>query len=192
MRSRLQQIVAILLGVIIVLPAIVIAGALAYGVYVLIHRASAPLIAAAGTIVASVIAITLGNYFASRLKIDEANRSKKIPVYEDLLNFMFKLFDAPRTGKTIVENEVAEFVLAFNQRLMVWGGDIVVAAFVKWRRYITNADAVKARPHEGIFLYEDLILAIRRDLGHRNKGLATGDILAIFVNDVDSNLPRRT
>jgi len=33
-----------------------------------------------------------------------------------------------------------------------------------------------------------LILAIRRDLGHKNSGLKRGDILALFVNDIDKHL----
>lgn len=35
-----------------------------------------------------------------------------------------------------------------------------------------------------VLLYEKLVLAIRRDLGHRNGGLVQGEVLALFVNDV--------
>jgi hypothetical protein len=48
---------------------------------------------------------------------------------------------------------------------------------------------MEANPLNAMFLYEALIFSIRRDLGHRNKGLVTGDILALFVNDIDQHLP---
>ncbi|MCH7729499.1 MAG: hypothetical protein IH991_23940 [Planctomycetes bacterium] len=35
-----------------------------------------------------------------------------------------------------------------------------------------------------MFIYEDLIRAIRRDLGHKNKDLTKGKLLSLFVNDI--------
>ena len=54
--------------------------------------------------------------------------------------------------------------------------------------FLTNEADLKANPMKLILLYEKLILAIRRDLGHNNKGLKTGDVLALFVNDIDQHL----
>jgi hypothetical protein len=73
---------------------------------------------------------------------------------------------------------------------MVWGSDEVLAGWVKWRRLLINEAAVKENPIRSMLLYEELIFAIRRDLGHKNKSLVTGDILALFVNDIDEHLAK--
>jgi hypothetical protein len=37
-----------------------------------------------------------------------------------------------------------------------------------------------------MFLIEDVMFAIRKDLGHGNKRLTQGDVLALFINDIDA------
>ena len=39
-----------------------------------------------------------------------------------------------------------------------------------------------------IFAVERLLLAIRKDVGHKNRNLKQGDLLSIFINDIDSFL----
>lgn len=36
-----------------------------------------------------------------------------------------------------------------------------------------------------MLIYEQMLLNIRKDLGHQNQSLKSGSILGIFVNDVD-------
>jgi hypothetical protein len=40
--------------------------------------------------------------------------------------------------------------------------------------------------------YEALLRAIRRDLGHSDKGLKQGDLLKLFINDLDDEAPPKT
>ena len=40
----------------------------------------------------------------------------------------------------------------------------------------------------GLYVVEDLLLAIRKDLGHKNKNLTKGKILGLFVNDLPEEL----
>ena len=35
-----------------------------------------------------------------------------------------------------------------------------------------------------MFIYEDLIRAVRKDLGHKNKDLTKGKLLSLFINDI--------
>jgi hypothetical protein len=39
-----------------------------------------------------------------------------------------------------------------------------------------------------MFEIENLLLAIRKDLGHENKGLAPGKVLGLFVNDIHEHI----
>ena len=76
-----------------------------------------------------------------------------------------------------------EFASQFNPKLILWGSDDLLAAYNRFRA--TGIDA----PDEGspvmLLAFERLLYAIRRDLGHPNKNLGPGDLLRVFVNDVD-------
>ena len=39
-----------------------------------------------------------------------------------------------------------------------------------------------------LFLYENLLMEIRKDLGHKNQGFKRGTLLGLFVNDIDKYL----
>ena len=153
---------------------------------------AAAIIAPAATVIVSVISIVLGKYFESRNLIQKEQREKKIPVYEDLINFVSKIQMSTKAGNTPPsEEEMVNFMSGFTQRIMVWGSDEVLTAFVRFRRVPTDDAATKANPFGLMFSYEQLILAIRRDLGHKNKALSTGDILRLSINDIDQYLPKR-
>jgi hypothetical protein len=194
MWNKLARAVSFILG-------LAILGAIGYGLYIFIKEASqavasidktvgAAIIAASATIIASTIAITVGKIYELRLHVEKENRDKKIPVYEDLLKFMFRNLNSSNTSEPLEDPEVLEFMKTFNQRFIVWASDKVIASWVKWRRHISNEIATQARPHEGLFLLEEVMFAIRQDLGYPNKKVATGDILALFINDIDVILPR--
>ncbi len=146
------------------------------------------IIAASATVLVSVISIVLGKAYEARALIQKEHREKKIPVYEDLFKFIFRILTGNRIGGAPSENEILEFMADFTQRIMVWGSDDVVAALVRWRRIALDEEELKNNPIKLLLLYEQLILAIRRDLGHRNTNLGTGDLLALFVNDIDDQL----
>lgn len=84
------------------------------------------------------------------------------------------------------EEEMLTFIKKFTPSFMVWGSDDVLAAWSRFRRL--SITAMSKDPAESLWAFEDLILAIRKDLGHSNRGLTRGVVLGLFVNDIDSIL----
>lgn len=173
-----------------------------YGVFVLVRASwrvirnlesdlAVAIVAAAASVLVSVLSIAVGRLFETRAKIQEQNREKKVPVYEELMEFMMRVLLGDKLGKPVPEAEVVQFLTGFTQRIMVWGSDDVLSAWVKFRRQTIQAGAGNGRSMDAIFIFEDIVKAMRRDLGHRNSGVARGDILALFVNDIDQHLPAR-
>jgi len=194
MRPKSRQWLAGVVGVVLL-------GALGYGLFVAVRAAlkvlasldsdiAVAIIAAAATAFVSVLSIVLGKAFESRAILRREHRERKIPVYEDLIKFMFRILMGSKTGEVPTEKEMLEFMSDFNQRIMVWGADDELAAWVRWRRAATDPADLKAHPMNLMLLYEKVILTIRRDLGHNNRNLDTGDILALFINDIDQQLAR--
>jgi uncharacterized protein YneF (UPF0154 family) len=147
------------------------------------------IIAAGATTLVSILTIVLGKVYESRERIQNQHRERKIPIYEELLQFLFRTINGAKIGNAPSEKETMEFIHSFNQKMMVWGADGVVSAWVRWLREISNTESMKKAPFAALALYEDLIFAIRRDLGHKNKALKRGDLLRFFVNDIDQYLP---
>jgi len=77
-----------------------------------------------------------------------------------------------------------KFFANYTEKLTVWGSDGVVKAY----RSLRMASFTDAAPAQSLFLYENLLMEIRRDLGHKNKGFQRGTLLGLFVNDIDQYL----
>jgi hypothetical protein len=151
---------------------------------------AAAIVAAFATVTVSVLTVVVGKRLEAAALITKEHREKKVPVYEDFIQFWFKHLFATKSGENpLTDEEVIRFLSNYTQRIMVWGSDDVIAAWVKFRYSSMNA-AQSPNPSSVLDDYEKLILAIRRDLGHKNKGFQRGDILRLFVNDVDSGGPQ--
>ena len=73
----------------------------------------------------------------------------------------------------------------FARDLMVWGSVDVIRQYATFR----NSTAGAQSPQDILWRFEDLIRAIRADLGHSNDGLERGNLLSLFVNDLPDYIP---
>lgn len=164
----------------------------------------AAIIATSGTVLVSVLSIVLTRFFEKnkelaikRQEIEHEIREKHIPTYQELVIFLFKLFQSSKTGATLSEKEVNDFFTDFTQKILVWGSDRFTKDFSAFRESIilythqqqsgiaTNEDLTKA-----MLALEVLLYSIRADCGHMNKGLGRGDLLAFFINDIRDYVPK--
>lgn len=148
---------------------------------------AASIIAAASTVLISVISIIISKLYERRQEIRKEHRDKKVPVYEELISFLLKVFLAEKAGrKKLSEKEIAIFLMDFTEKIIVWGSDEVIKSYQKFRDETIKIPKNKEEvPHiNSMFYLEDLMLEIRKDLGHRNKDFEKGDVLSLFINDI--------
>jgi hypothetical protein len=146
----------------------------------------AAIVITCGTVVVSVITVVVGRILEKRALIEKEHREQKIPIYMELLGFLFRFLMGEKTGRTPSEKEVLEFVELFNQKFMVWGSDSVLKSWVEYRKHFASGEPSDTKT--AMLLLEKLIREIRRDLGHKNRNLVPGDILSLFINDIDAVL----
>lgn len=151
---------------------------------------AASIVAGVATVTVSVVTVVVGRRLEANALIRKEHREKKVPVYEDLLQFMSKIMHSTKSGTAISEDEMFAFMADFTRRIMVWGSDDVIAQWAAFRSASIDAGNGKAG-HDVMFQYEDVIYAIRKDLGHQNKGLTKGKVLSLFVNDVAAYLEKK-
>ncbi len=148
------------------------------------------IIAAVATIFATVITIVYSKRYESREAEKGKIKEKKIPVYEEWISFFMKLaLQGNDKTKKISETEMQKFFIEHTQKIMIWGSDPVVAAFSKWRLALLT---VNDNPSSSsLLVFEELLYAIRKDLGHENKNLGEGTLLSLFINDVQNILNKK-
>lgn len=144
---------------------------------------AAALIAGTTTVVVAVASVTAGKYYERKRAIEQEIREKKIPMYDEFVQFLFRTLMQGKAGKQISEQETIQFFGRFTQKLMVWGSDEVVLAWSRYRRQFLIAEAPDTK--QSVTRLEDLLMAIRRDMGHRNHRIERGDLLGLFINDVE-------
>lgn len=78
------------------------------------------------------------------------------------------------------KNDKFRMMSDFSKGLALWGSNKVVK---KWLRY-RKASLEDMNPENSLLLLEDIIYEIRKDVGQR-KRLGKGDMLSIFINDIE-------
>lgn len=93
-------------------------------------------------------------------------------------------FAAKKGKEPLDEKELVERMVNITQELIIWGSDDMLRAYHTFRVAPLKQAAGAATTLETIYAVEDLLMAIRRDAGHKNKNLKRGSILRLFINDL--------
>ncbi len=145
------------------------------------------IVAASATVIVSVLTLVISKILEGRASITQELRAKKTPIYENIISTLYKLQFAEKLGEEpLSEQELMKFIADIMEKLTIWDSDGVIRAFSDFRlATVRGADSVDI-----LFIYENLLLEIRKDLGHKNTNLKRGMILSLTVNDIDKYLPR--
>ncbi|WP_183565119.1 hypothetical protein [Mucilaginibacter sp. SP1R1] len=174
---------------------ILLFGVVGYLGYILISTFIKSIQLVSPNIIAAIIAglVTVTGYFISRnferkKIIEQQIREKKLPVYEEFINFLFNVMMSSKTDTPVSDKEMEKFLIDFNKKSIIWLSDNSLNAFIKWRSAAVNAANSSDKTIQNLFIMEELLLEFRKDIGHSNKGLKRGDLLTMFVNDMEQYL----
>src|SRR5205814_7621436 len=109
----------------------------------------------------------------------QATLEKRVALYEDFVSFMARMF----AGDQPSESETLEFFRQITPRLIAYSSNDVIK---KWGRLrVRYAGSTSPDLKSVLFEWENLLKAMRKDLGYSASTLARGDILRLTVNDID-------
>lgn len=146
---------------------------------------AAGIIAASATVCVSVFSVAASKLLELNISIANEHRAKKMPVYEDFISFLIKILQSnnPNSGqKQITQKEMVQNVTKFSQSIIVWGSNDVINA---WYEFKHNFDSNDKPPYYIFLLVENIIRAIRKELGHSVHDVPTGKLLGLLVNDIE-------
>jgi hypothetical protein len=175
----------------------ILLGIIVYGIYLLLSKfwsifatvdpkLGVGIIATSGTIIVTLISVLVSKHLERKAQILTHLREKKVPIYEKIINFIFGFTFADKLGKKQpTEKEIVKFFAEVTQELVIWGSDEMIDAFYKFRmENLDHANGLQTEPNNILFTVENLLLAIRKDLGHQNKNMPKGKLLSLFINDL--------
>lgn len=146
-------------------------------------------------IIAGIVTMSgyvVARYFERKKIIEQQIREQKLPVYEEFISFIFHVIKNVKEGKETDQAEMTEFMMNFNKKSIVWLSDSSLKAYTKWRKsssdFADGSDKSTEATMRQMLVLEELFLEFRKDIGHSNKNLKPGDLLSLFVNDVDQYL----
>lgn len=147
------------------------------------------ILSALTAVLIAILSAFLSRLFERRAAAEEEQQTRRIPVYEEFVSGLLKGMGATTHKdhrKPVDELAMVSLMGDFTEKALVWGSGDVLRAWLDFRAASmslsegTSNDAVA--PLQNL---EKLFLALRRDLGLSNKGLAEGDLLRLFINDLD-------
>ena len=100
---------------------------------------------------------------------------------------VYKIQKNVKEPQKYTEEEMLDDILSFSKKLTLWGSNKVIK---KWLAFRKMSQAENKNPTANLFILEDIIFEIRKDMGQKKSGLKQGDILAFFVNDIREYIPK--
>jgi hypothetical protein len=152
-------------------------------------------VTAVATITTAIVTTLITKSNELRLQIRTEQRDKKALIYEELTEFFFKIIFASKLeskedpiSTENKEREIVEFLTSYTPKIIMWGSDEVLREFYLFRNKSLSVESDSGKVFDVIRKFEELLFSIRRDLGHKNKKLGKGNILGLFINDVEKLL----
>jgi hypothetical protein len=130
-----------------------------------------------------LLAAIAQRHWEKKQELERLHRAEMAPIYEELVD---RLKRNPEE-QAAAEAENAEFFKRVTTNLIIHGSTNVIKAWLLWVRRGPSTDPEDLTMMLG---YEDILKAIRADLGHNDAGLAPGDLLRLYVNDIDEGLAK--
>ena len=115
-----------------------------------------------------------------RLGIERQLSEHKSRAYITLMEIFFDLMKGVRAGKPIPEKKLIGRMIDANKELVLYGSDEVVQIYQDWLEKSRKGEQLA-----GLTWFGDLIIAIRRDMGHSKTKITSDDVLRQFITDYD-------
>lgn len=145
------------------------------------------LITGSVSILGVVISSIVSKIIEYRQNIKRYLYEKKEEPYSEFIEMVYKIQENVKENKEYNDKEILDDIFSFSKKLTLWGSSKVIR---KWLAFRKISQEQNGNPTDNLFILEEIIFEIRKDMGQKKSGLKQGDILAFFVNDIKDYLPK--
>lgn len=140
----------------------------------------------------SVLGVVISSIVAKVIEYQQRTKrylfEKREAPYSEFINLVYKVMDKTKKNEEYSENEMISDMLSFSRQLSLWGSSRVIKKWLKFRMSSQNSDF---NPINNLFVMEDILFDIRKDMGQKRNGLKRGDMLSFFINDIQDVLSKQ-
>jgi len=123
-------------------------------------------------------AIITHNYSQKR-EIRARHFLEKSKAYMHIFDLIFEVIRMTKESKELTEKQMIERSMEIKKSLMIWGDQNVLKAWMKFE------EGSSKNPNEIITYIDNVIREIRKDLGHNDNKLETGDLFKLVIKAED-------
>lgn len=141
----------------------------------------------------SFMANIILKYIDKKQRELEELRMKKRDIYFEYVHFWFDMYASTHKvmskslEKTFDQKDYFEFITDFFPKIVLWGSDDILKLVGDYQQ---TAFRGTQNQNDQIKKVEEIIFAMRKDLGHKNKGIKAGDMWRLVVTDIDNVFPQ--
>lgn len=111
---------------------------------------------------------------------------KREEPYKNFISMVYKLQKSTINNQyKYTQDQMINDIASFSELLTLWGSSRVIKKWIKFREFTQD----KTKAAQNLFLLEEIVFEIRKDMGQGKKGLKKGDLLSFFINDIKNYLP---
>lgn len=141
------------------------------------------------------VSVPVGKYFENRYNIKNQIREERQKIYIEFLDWLIKnvLYAEIANNKNITEElrrqQKYMTIYASDNVLKAWS-DFKISTInsMKNKKGLTKEESTRYYLSNEAPKIETLILAIRKELGYKNKNIKQYDILKLYINDINKYL----
>ncbi|MBU1217131.1 hypothetical protein KJ870_10265 [bacterium] len=139
--------------------------------------------AAAITALLGLFGILYVQWNSKAKQIADSHRPAKIEVYETFFDIVEKFMTNDNTENLDPESEdfpeeLRKQFMKLSRGMIVWASPQVIKAWSKFRE-----EAGSRTPADTLLAVDEVLQAIRKDLGNSNFGLSRGDVVKLYLKN---------
>ncbi len=177
--NKIISVMAVTVIVVILLCAFVTVRWMIRGIAGFDEKMTVAIIAACTTVIVSVATVVYTQQKTKTREIDNSHRPQKVEIYKRFMDTavvgLLKASKEKRIESPEYQRELEELFFSFTGDVIVWGSPSVIRAYSAFRSAGANPNI--------LLRVDDLLKAMRKDLGNSNWGLTRGELIKLFVND---------
>ena len=134
--------------------------------------------------IAAIAAFSVNVYVKqkeARLRSEQEIQAKLVPLYEEFIDTIFSSFKAQMLGEQpLSQDELKKQLIELIPRIITWGSDDLIN---QWNKIRETDFTNKSAPLDILGPWDELLVIIRKDLGHSNKRLEKYALMRLYTTD---------
>ena len=127
---------------------------------------------------AVVITALAAHSYTKKREIDARLFADKRAGYTEVMDLIFDILMATKNKQVLSNEDMLGKMLRFKKALITWGGPKAITA---WNEFELTGASGGLSSEEMLQQMEKILRAIREDLGHDDRTLTTGSLMALLI-----------